>query len=352
MRAPTLLLSLTVAGCTVGPDYVRPDVDIPAGWRTAKADAEDIANTAWWSLFEDPVLDGLIRTALASNKDVHLAAARIDEFAARIGIADAAARPQVDFGASAARERASAELPGGIPAGIGRTNEFYAATINVGWELDVWGRIRRASEAARAELLEADEGRRTVLLTLVSSVATSYIELRSLDKQLDIANRTLESRDETLRLFELQRAGGVVSDLEVAQIRSEYEQAALQIPFIEQQIALLENSISVLLGRNPGPIDRGRSIDDLVLPPIPFGVPSDLLTRRPDIRSAEQSMIAANARIGEARAAFFPRIALTGFFGAASDDLSNLVTSSAAVWSAGGSLLTVTTASGPVRPTT
>ena len=150
MRAPMLLLSLTVAGCTVGPDYVRPDVDIPAGWRTAKADAEDIANTAWWSLFEDPVLDGLIRIALASNKDVHLAAARIDEFAARIGIADAAARPQVNFGASGAREGASAEFPGGIPDGLSRTNEFYEATINVGWELDVWGRIRRASEAARS----------------------------------------------------------------------------------------------------------------------------------------------------------------------------------------------------------
>lgn len=336
---PPLALTLTLVGCTVGPDYVAPMVDSPGGWRIEFEEAQDLTNTVWWELFEDPVLDDLILTALRENKDIRIAAARVEEFAARVGIADSASLPQVFYGASGFRDRASRQTAVGVPAGVDRTSDFYDATINVGWELDIWGRIRRASEAARAELLAADEGRLTVLLTLVSSVATSYIQLRSLDKQLDIANRTLRTRAESVHLFKLQFQGGLISDLELAQVRSEYEDAAVRIPAIELAIALLENSISVLLGRNPGPIARGKSIDELVLPLVPSGVPSELLVRRPDLRGAEQALIAANARIGEARAAYFPRISLTGLFGYASDDLSNLAMGSASIWSIGGELV-------------
>ncbi len=333
-----ICLILSLVGCTVGPDYVTPDVESPTGWRIDYDEAAGLANAAWWKQFDDPVLDDLVHTALQNNKDVRIAAARVEEFAARLGITRSDAFPQVGYGASAAREQASRETAGGVPSGMDRTNDMFSATLNVGWELDLWGRIRRATEAARADLLTTEENRRAVVLTLVSAVATSYIDLRSLDKQLEITNQTLNSRGESLHLFELQFEGGVISDLELSQSRSEYEQAAVRIPPIERQIALTENSISVLLGRNPGPIARGKTIDDLVLPDVPEGVPSDLLERRPDIRAAEQQLIAANARIGQAKAAYFPTISLTGMLGFASDDLSNLASSSANVWNIGAGL--------------
>ncbi|MCP3902851.1 MAG: efflux transporter outer membrane subunit [Planctomycetes bacterium] len=327
-----------VTGCTVGPDYVAPVVETPLNWRFEAGEAAELANVEWWRQFDDPVLDELIQEALEQNYDVRIAAARVEEFAARIGLTESEGLPQIGYGGDAGVDQLSRETPTGVPPGVDRTNEFYSATLNFGWELDIWGRIRRASEAARAELLTADEGRRTVILSLVSAVATSYIELLSLDKQLEIAERTLQTRYESLRLFEVQRDGGVVSDLEVAQIRSEYEQAAVQVPRFEEQIALQENLISVLLGRHPGAITRGRTFVDLPKPPIPGGLPSDLLTRRPDIRAAEQVLVAANARVGVAEAEFFPRIALTGFLGFASDDLGNLAQSTANIWSIGGQL--------------
>jgi multidrug efflux system outer membrane protein len=338
IRSLALGAAVLLTGCTVGPDYVPPEVEAPLNWRFEAGEAAELANIEWWRQFEDPALDALIDEALANNYDIRIAAARVEEFAARIGLTEAEGLPQIGYGGDAGVDQLSRETATGVPPGADRTNEFYSATINVGWELDIWGRIRRASEAARADLLTADEGRRTVILTLVSAVATSYIELLSLDKQLVVAERTLETRYESLRLFEVQRDGGVVSDLEVAQIRSEYELAAVQVPRIEQQIALQENLISVLLGRNPGPIDRGKTFDDMLKPPIPGGLPSDLLTRRPDIRAAEQVLVAANARVGVAEAEFFPRIALTGFFGFASDDLGNLFQSSASIWNIGGQL--------------
>ena len=335
-----LLLALTSFGCMVGPDYVRPDVDVPEEWRFAYDDTvNDMANTVWWKQFEDPVLDELVLTALLNNRDVRIAAARVEEFAARLDVSRSSLFPQVGYEGSAFRDQASRETANGVPSGIDRTNDTFAATVNVGWELDLWGRIRRANEAARAEMLAADDARRAVILTLVSSVATSYVTLRDLDEQLDVARRTLDSRGESVRLFELKYVGGVVSQLEVAQIRSEYEQAAVRIPALEREIALLENALSVLLGLNPGPIARGKSINDLTLPRVPEGMPSDLLARRPDIQEAEQILIAANARIGVAKAEYFPRISLTGFLGYASDDLSNLVTGSASVGSIGASAL-------------
>ena len=308
----SFVLVIGLAGCAVGPDYERPQVDIPISWRITDSEARRVANIAWWQQFQDPVLDSLIETALQQNKDLAIAVARVDEFAARLNVTRSDLFPQVGYGGSAVRQGIS-EASSGQPGGT--TSSLYSATVNVGWELDVWGRIRRASEAARADILAAEEGRRAVILTLVSSVATGYVGLRSLDWQLEIAQQTLQSREETLRLFEIQFAGGVTSQLQLSQVRSEYEEAAAQIPVIQRQIAQLENDLSVLLGHNPGPIPRGKSIDELALPIAPEEMPSDLLARRPDVSQAEQNLIAANARIGVARAQYFPSISLTGLLG-------------------------------------
>ena len=328
--AGVVIILATVTGCTVGPDYVRPVVDTPDEWRFTIKDASGTVNARWWEQFNDPVLDALIQDALANNKDVRIAAARVEEFAARVDITRAGFYPQIGYDGAASRSR---------PAGSSRINDSYLASLNVGWELDVWGRIRRATEASRAQLLAEEEVRRTVIMTLVSSVASSYINLRNLDRQLEVAIRTLESRGKSVELFEIQFKGGVVSELEVAQIRSEYEQAAVRIPSLERQIALQENALSILLGHNPGDIPRGKTIDELGLPQVPAGIPSELLTRRPDIQRAEQDLIAANAQIGVARSQYFPTISLSGLFGYASTELSDLLQSSSEIWGIGADAL-------------
>ena len=325
----------TVTGCTVGPDYVKPDVDIPDDWRYGIEDASGTVNARWWEQFDDPVLDALINEALVNNKDVRIAAARVEEFAARVDITRSGFYPQVGYDGAAGRNRSPLETA----AGGSRINDSYLAALNVGWELDVWGRIRRATEAARAQLLAEEEVRRTVILTLVSSVAGSYINLRNLDRQLEIAIRTLQSRGESVDLFQTKYEGGVVSALEVAQVRSEYEQAAVRIPSLERQIALQENALSILLGHNPGAIPRGKSIDELMLPQVPEGLPSELLARRPDIQRAEQDLIAANAQIGVARSQYFPTISLSGLFGYASSELSDLLQGSSEIWGIGADAL-------------
>ena len=334
----SLLLS-SLFGCTVGPDYVRPDVDIPDDWRYTIEDASGTVNSPWWEQFNDPVLDALINEALVNNKDVRIAAARVEEFAARVDITRSGFYPQIGYDGSASRNSTSPDALDTLPAGTPRINDSYLAALNVGWELDVWGRIRRATEASRAQLLAEEDVRRSVILTLVSSVASSYINLRSLDYQLEIARRTLESRGETVELFQLKFEGGVVSELEVAQVRSEYEQAAVTIPSLERQIALQENALSILLGHNPGDIPRGKSIDELGLPQVPAGMPSQLLARRPDIQRAEQELIAANAQIGVARSRYFPTISLSGLFGYASSELSDLLQGSSEIWGIGADAL-------------
>jgi len=333
------LLLFSLFGCTQGPDYVRPAVESPENWRVDYAAAADTANTRWWEQFNDPVLNQLIDTALRENKDVRIAAARVEEFAARVDIARSGFFPQVGYNGQASRNQASRENFGGVPRGIDRSYNNYGATLNAGWEIDLWGRIRRATEASRAELLAQEENRRTVILSLVSAVANTYVTLRQFDRQLEVSQETLATRTEALRLFELKFKGGVISELELAQVKVEYEQAAAAIPPIEQQIALTENALSVLLGHNPGNISRGKSIDALLLPEVPAGAPSSLLANRPDILAAEQNLVAANARIGVARAQYFPTISLTGLFGYVSEELDNLLQSSANVWSLGGSAL-------------
>lgn len=332
-------LALTLAGCMVGPDYEKPDVVIPDQWRMEYKQSAELVNTGWWKQFNDPVLDQLIESALLNNRDVRIAAARVEEFAALVDVTRSGLFPQIGYDGSADRSKSSLDTVGGLPPGISRTNDLYGATVNLGWELDFWGKIRRATEAARANLLAQEEARRTVILTLVSAVATGYVDLRSLDRRLRIALDTLESRKETVELFELKFSGGVVSELEVAQVKSEYEQAAVRVPAIERLIALRENSLSVLLGRNPGSIARGKTIDELVLPEVPSGIPSEVLERRPDIRLAEQNLIAANANIGVAKAQYFPTISLSGLYGYASSSLSDLFESTANLWDINAALL-------------
>ncbi len=327
------LLSLLVGGCMVGPDYVRPPVDAPTAWRLSEPEVKDLANTAWWEQFGDPVLNDLVAEALRGNKDLMIAAARIDEFAGNYGFVRSGLFPQVGAGYEAKRQRDISAVV--VGAGEGYTYNSYSAVLNASWEIDIWGRIRRQTEAANAQLLASEEGRRGVILSLVGSVAGAYINLRNLDRQLEIARATAKSRGESYELFKLRFEGGVISLLELSQNKSQYEEALASIPPLEKAIAQQENGLSVLLGRNPGPIARGKDIDQFVLPAIPAGLPSELLERRPDIRRAEQNLIAANAQIGAAKAAYFPTISLTGLFGYASPSFSNLFNSQNKVWQYG-----------------
>ncbi len=340
-RAPIGCLSLSLllmVGCAVGPDYVPPEVEKPEAWRVEYEDAADVSNIRWWEQFEDPVLNELIERALKENWDVRIAAARMEEFAARVDMARSEFFPQLGYNLGGSRTHISLDA-GDSDAFNDRTFTNYNIQGQLSWELDLWGRIRRSNEAARAELLAEEENRRAVILSLVSTVARSYVVLRQLDRQLEVARKKLEARAESLRLFELKFQGGVVSELEVAQVRTNYEQSAAAIPPLERQIEITENALSVFLGQNPEAIPRGKTIDELIMPTVPEGVPSTLLTRRPDIRSAEQTLIAANARIGVARARYFPTISLTGILGYTSDSLSGLFGDASKLWRIGGSAM-------------
>jgi multidrug efflux system outer membrane protein len=328
----SFLLALVLSGCMMGPDYRRPTIETPKSWRFEEKEAREISNAAWWEQFNDPVLNELIQVALKENKDLKIATARVEEFMGLYGTTRANLFPQVYGSASAGRSRVSELGPTPLTSATENPANNYAALLNGSWELDLWGKLRRGTEAARADLLSQQEGRISVILTLVTSVASAYVNLCNLDRQLDIAKMTAQSRKETYDLFQLQFRGGVISELELAQVKSEYEQTLAAIPVLEKVIAQQENALSVLLGRNPGPIPRGKKIDDLVLPVVPASLPSVLLANRPDIRQAEQNLIAANAKIGVARALYFPDISLTGLFGVSSIDLSNLFTGPAKVW--------------------
>ncbi len=330
------LFFFLLTGCMVGPDYVRPKVDVPSSFRYEEKGAEQTANTAWWKQFKDPALDALIEEALANNKNVKIAAANVETAAAVLTQVRSPLFPQISYTGSATRERATEE--GATPLrGVPNPQTSYQALASASWEIDLWGRIRRLSEAAQADLFATEEARRGVLLSLVSSVATDYVQLLGLDEQLAVAKRSLASYDNSVKLFELQFKYGQVSQMNVEQARSQYETAAATIPQIESQIAQTENALSVLLGRNPGPVRRGKPLSELTLPAVPAGLPSDLLSNRPDIRQAEENLIAANAQIGAAKALYFPTISLTGLFGFASSDLSRLFKGSARTWSYAGS---------------
>jgi multidrug efflux system outer membrane protein len=327
---------LLASGCAIGPDYKRPAVEMPAGWRTIDNGTQDVINTAWWRQFQDPVLDKLIQTALRENKDLIIAAARVEEFLGLYAETRSALFPQAGAGAAGSRQRVTKETPNPIAPGARTVFNNYQALLSASWELDIWGRIRRSTEAARADLMSTEQGRRTVIVSLVAAVATTYIDLRSLDQQLEIARRTAESRRASYELFKTRFQGGIISELELSQVQSQYEESLAEIPAIEKSIAFTEHALSVLLGRNPGAIARGRAVGDLVMPEVPEALPSTLLEWRPDIMQAEQDLIAANARIGVARALYFPTIELTGYHGKESAHLSDLFSGPARTWSYGG----------------
>ena len=332
-----------LAACTMGPNYQKPDVDTPNAFQYEPQDAANTADTEWWKQFGDPVLDALIAEALANNRNVKVAAANVLQAAGLLTQTRSQLFPQVGYGATAGRARTSeAGLSPDVAQLIPNPQNSYQALLNATWEIDLWGRVQRLSEAARANALASDDARRGAILSLVASVASDYISLRGLDAQLDIAKQTLGTYDESVKLFELQFKYGQVSQINVAQAQSQYETAAVQIPLLESQIAQTETALSILVGRNPGPIMRGKSINDLALLAVPAGVPSSLLTRRPDLMQSEQALIAANAQIGAAKALYFPTISLTGAFGSSSSELSNLFKGPARIWSYAGQL------SGPI----
>ncbi|MDY0186631.1 MAG: efflux transporter outer membrane subunit [Syntrophus sp. (in: bacteria)] len=337
-RIALLFCMILLSGCMVGPDYSKPVVPAPGAYRYGVAEVQETADTAWWRQFGDPVLNGLISEALAGNRDVRIAAARVEQAAAVLTQTRAALFPWLNYSGSAARERASERNNSPVPSSVDNPYRAYSVLAGATWELDLWGRLRRASEAARAELFATEEARRGAVLSLVTLVATHYLQLCGLDEQLAIARRNLKSYGDSVRLFELQFQYGQVSLMTVEQSRTRYETAAAAIPEIEAQIASTEHALSVLLGRNPGPIVRGRPLDELTPPSVPAGLPSQLLERRPDLRQSEQSLIAANAQIGAAKALYFPALSLTGGYGLASADLSDLFKGPARTWSYGGSI--------------
>ncbi|MGJ7511825.1 efflux transporter outer membrane subunit [Variovorax sp. GT1P44] len=330
---------VVLAGCTFGPNYQRPDVVTPKAFQYEAKDAAETADTLWWQQFHDPVLDQLIDEALKHNSNVQIAAANVEQAAAILTQSRSQFFPAVGYGAGAQRSRSPAPAFASLIPNYPNPASAYQAALQVSWEVDLWGRIRRQSEAAYANVLATNEARRGVILTLVAQVAVSYLQLRGLDAQLEVANKTLGTYKESVDLFTLQFQYGQVSMMNVAQAQSQYETAAAQIPLIESQIAQTQSSLAVLIGRDPGPIARGRSVYDLQLPQVPQGVPSALLERRPDLLQSEQQLIAANAQIGAAKALYFPTISLTGTYGNASSDLSNLFSGPTRVWSYAGSVV-------------
>ena len=329
-RAVAFALAM-LAGCTVGPDYFRPAIDAPAAWRVDYPKAAEVANIKWWELFGDPVLNSLVETALRENRDLRAAAARVERFAGALESTRSQFYPQVGYQLDASRNRASERGPTPLAPGADPYYTLYQGALGVGWQLDLFGRVRRQSESAQAQVYASEQGRRGVILSIVTSVAASYIGLRSLDRQLEIALATARSYRQSVELFELRFQGGVVSQVEVLQVQSQYQQALAAVPSLEAQVAAQENLISILLGRNPGPVARGKTIDQLVAPAIPADLPSALLERRPDILEAEQQLVSANASIGAAKALYFPNISITGLLGSVATATSAFLTGPAAI---------------------
>jgi multidrug efflux system outer membrane protein len=316
----------------MGPLYRRPDVPIPANWLNGPESHESLANLPWWELFTDPELQGLIRTALEQNKNLRLAAARVDEFRANVGIVRSNEFPQVQATPSAARTRISTVGPNFIP---GITPEFNIFNLggDLSYQIDFWGLYRRATEQARANLLATEQARLNVVISVVTGVAQAYFQLRQLDLQLEITRRTVVSFQDSLRLTRIRFKGGVASELDVRQAQTAVYGATTQIPLLQQQIVQQENAIRILLGQNPGPVPRGLPLTGQRLPPgVPSGLPSQLLERRPDVRQAEQQLAAAYAGVGVAKAQFFPQIPLTATAGLESTELSTLLTGAAGTW--------------------
>jgi multidrug efflux system outer membrane protein len=338
-RIIIIVFALLLASCrTVGPNYTRPVIQPPDVFRgavdTSPTDTTSLADLRWFEVFKDEALQQLIHTALEQNYDLRDAVVRIDAARANLGITRADEFPTIAAGGDITTIRSSRSGSFAVPGGFDQKRTFGSIVLNLlSFEVDFWGRLRRATEAARANLLATEENRKAVVTVLVSDVAAAYFNLLELDQELEIARRTLATREESLNLIRKRERSGLATVLEIRQGEQLVHAAHRAIPAIEQLIDQTENQMSLLLGRNPGPIARGRSLTDQEQPPsVPPGLPSTLLDRRPDIRVAEQALVASNANIGVARAAYYPRISLTGILGTQSGELLNLFTGSTGTW--------------------
>jgi outer membrane protein, multidrug efflux system len=335
-----LLVASLLVGCTIGPNYKRPAPAVPPAFRAPEplppAQAASIADLKWFEVFKDEKLQQLIRTALERNYDLRDAVTRVEAARANLGITRSNQYPNFSAGGNVAFTRLSRDGQTPLPPPILPTQDRTFGTVALAllsFEIDIWGRLRRATEAARANLLSAQETRQAVVTTLVGDVATAYLTMRELDYALSISQRTLRTREESLALTRQRQTGGVATRLDLRQAEQLVYSAAETIPSIQQQIEQKENQISLLLGENPGPVVRGRSLTEQDFPPeVPAGLPSALLQRRPDIQAAEQDLIAANAEIAVARAAYFPQLTLSGFLGGQSAQLSSLFKGPERAW--------------------
>lgn len=326
-----LLCILLQPSCILHPRYERPCLEVPEKWRIPTCDSTEIVNIRWWQNFNDPVLDQLILDSLAYNNDLKIAVARVYQFAARYVIVRSQFFPQIFGDVSRSRERLS--LDRHPTSGPLRTTNQFDLFASLSYEVDLWGRITSATEAAYADLLAEEETQRGIVLAIVTAVAESYIRLRQFDQQLEISRETLRSRTKSYELALYRFEGGLTGELEPKQAESEVESAKAAVIVLERSIGEEENLLSILVGRVPGPIERRGTIGDLMMPIcVPAGIPSDLLNQRPDVLRAEQFLIAANARIGEAKAEYFPKISLTGLNGNQSIALSRLLTGDAETW--------------------
>jgi multidrug efflux system outer membrane protein len=328
-------LSISLSACAVGPNYTRPAVQTPPSYRDAAAplDAKSVADLPWWEVFRDPTLKALVEEALAANYDARLAAARVEQARYAVGVTRADLMPQVDYTGQAERGKFFAQsLPN-------QTSNVFLGAFQMAWEIDVWGRIRRATEASLADLFASEDVRRGVVLTVITDVAQAYFELRELDLELEITKYTTDSFQQTLDLFTRQLVGGVGNKLATSRAEASLADAAASIPDIERQIVQKENQLSILLGRHPGEIARGAALTDQpIAPDVPPGLPSELLERRPDVLAAEQNVVATNALVGVAVADFFPRFGLTSIYGGQSSDIDKIVKSAGNVWAISASI--------------
>jgi multidrug efflux system outer membrane protein len=328
IRLTVVAAGTLLASCMVGPDYERPEVATPEAFISDQAQGESIANLGWWALFDDPQLESLIQVSLEENRDLRVAIARVDEARARLGISRSELFPTIDGRASFSRGNMAEQI---FPdAGI---DQSYFIGGEAAYEIDLWGRIRRANEAARAELLASAENQRTVIITLIAEVATTYLLLRDLDAQANIATDTLQARKASTQLIQSRFDEGISPLLDVNQAQIEEAEAAARLASISRQVRETENLLNVLVGRNPRPIIRGRNLrQQISIPAIPAGMPSELIERRPDVRRAELQLQAQTARIGVAQALRFPSINLTSSLGWVSDELDDFTDNNTKIW--------------------
>jgi multidrug efflux system outer membrane protein len=328
---------LLIAGCAVGPNYHRPPLNLPSQFRGGSTQTNSLAQLPWWDVFQDQTLQSLIREALTNNYDVRIAAARVEQARAVVWENRAGLFPQFGYFGGAGRNRNSTANEPIFNRGM--TSDVFQFGGNASWEIDLWGQIRRLTEAARARYFATEEARRDVRITLISDLASAYFQLLAVDRALEIARRTTNSFGESLRIFSQRLAGGIVSKLETSAAEAALASAAGTVPDLERQTVVLEDQINVLLGRNPAPVSRGETLlQEPRFPEIPPGLPSALLERRPDIREAEQNVRAANAQVGVAVANFFPNLSLTGLLGQVSPEVSALTSGSATAWSIAANL--------------